>query len=271
MNATDILFRLVETNYTSKVISIDGQVPRPCLFFDLLGSCLNGGHCVGFTGIGNCRCRQGFKGKFCASLDLGQMIVSNPGNSRLLNFVYMLVAVVLVSITVAFVAFLIKTCGADDSGNEDRFSEGDDDDDDDGVANQVAKRVANQVTPYQLPRVAITAASISPAFRHSVLGASFSNGKTKKRPSSSKSLNADRRHRTGKRLSTDKRYTTGKRPSTGKYLGTDKHLNTDRCHSTGRRCVTDKRQSTDKRPGTDKRHRQTDQSLSRDKFETLHY
>lgn len=167
LNTSDIVFQLVDKNYTSDVIRIDGQEPSPCLFFDLLGSCRNGGHCVGFTGIGNCRCAEGFKGKFCATREKVRALDSSLGKGRWLPFLYTLMAVVLVSVTVVFAGFLVKTCVNDDSDDAEKS----------GAVVTFDQGGGNGApTPYQLPRIAVTAASASPSPRPSI-GASFSDEK----------------------------------------------------------------------------------------------
>jgi len=97
-------------NYTSPVIEIDRENQNPCLFFNLLDSCENGGVCVGFTGVGNCRCPEGFKGTFCQSRVRPR---SNKTDSVLhlwMNFVYMLVGIVLVSATIILFGNFLKSC-----------------------------------------------------------------------------------------------------------------------------------------------------------------
>ena len=101
----------------------------------------------------------------------------NAGKGRWLNFVYMLVAVVLVSVTIIVVGFYMKTCIVDSSLKNPPSP--------DSIA-------TGAITPYQLPRIAVTAASVSPALRNPpALGASFSAGKIEgRRRSDSHSVSA---------------------------------------------------------------------------------
>ena len=91
-----------------------------------------------------------------------------------MNFIYILVAVVLVSVTVVYVGFLVKTCVKhdDDDKDDDEMKSG-------AVVSYEGGKETGGITPYQLPRIAVTAASVSPAPRspRPSLGASFSAGK----------------------------------------------------------------------------------------------